>query len=55
MEIDAESCWGQVTEDNPSTSSIDLDELFKPKAAESDGLKLHPLSSKENASKEYVL
>ncbi|CAB4018133.1 Hypothetical predicted protein [Paramuricea clavata] len=52
METNAESYWGEVVEETPSTSDINFDELFKPEAAECDELKLHQVSSKENVSKE---
>ena len=52
METPAESYWGEVIEETPSASSINFDELFKPKAAECDELKLHPVTSKESLSKE---
>jgi hypothetical protein len=52
METNAESYWGEVTEETTSANEINFDELFKPKAAERDELKLHQVSSKENVSKE---
>ena len=52
METNAEGYWGEVIDETPSATSINFDELFKPKAAECDELKLHPVTSKENVSKE---
>ena len=52
METIAESYWGEVTEDFSGTGDINFDELFKPKAAECNELKLHQVSCKENVSKE---
>ena len=52
METIAESYWGEVSEEFSSTEDINFDELFKPKAAECDELKLHQVTSNENVSKE---
>ncbi|XP_046851381.1 STAGA complex 65 subunit gamma-like [Xenia sp. Carnegie-2017] len=48
MELNEETYWGDVVEENDTESAVNYEELFKPKAVECSDFKLHQIYLQEH-------